>query len=352
MTERVYRQLHRFLVAVSAISIVGVMSTETEGTPEEDSEFVVPGAKVERVFDGNSHQVGFTEGPAVCSDGRVYFTDITPTYQKASQTPLGTLVSAIWVHDPSTGETTIIRLPSGMANGMVFDADCQLVAAEGADTGGRRITRTDLKSGRALMVAGTYKDLPFNSPNNLVVDERGRIYLTDPRYMGDEPVHHVMAVYRIDTDGSVHQVITDVEKPNGIAISPDQKTLYVADTGPADVKDQANIRSYDLDEAGAATFRELLIAFKPLRRPDGIAVDTAGNVWATVQDHNRDRTQRQQGITVYSPSGEEMAHIPLSDTPRNVTFARGEQANVLYITAGKSLYRTTVNVLGYHLPQN
>ena len=234
MAQRVFCLARIWLLATSmAIPFGGAMSADTESVPD-GSPVVLPAGEVELVFDGKPHHVGFTEGPSVSCDGRVFFTNITPTYQKASQTPTGTLVGAIWVYDPATSESTIFRSPSGMANGMVFDSDCRLLSAEGADTGGRRIVRTDLETGRAEMVAGAYKDLPFNSPNDLVVDERGRIYLTDPRYMGDETVHHGMAVYRIDTDGSVHQIITDVEKPNGIAISPDQKTLYVADTGPAD----------------------------------------------------------------------------------------------------------------------
>ena len=84
------------------------------------------------------------------------------------------------------------------------------------------------RTGKSDIIAGLYEGKPFNSPNDLTIDEQGRIYFTDPRYVGHEPVEQpVMGVYRIDTDGSVHLVIADSGKPNGIAVSPDQKTLYV-----------------------------------------------------------------------------------------------------------------------------
>ena len=164
----------------------------------------------------------FTEGPTVAPDGKVYFSDITFTHQTDMQ------AGHIMRYNPDTGKTTVFRSPSGMSNGMKFDAQGRLVIAEGADFGGRRITRTDMKTGKSDIIAGLYEGKPFNSPNDLTIDEQGRIYFTDPRYVGYEPVEQpVMGVYRIDTDGSVHLVIADSGKPNGIAVSPDQKTLYV-----------------------------------------------------------------------------------------------------------------------------
>src|SRR5262249_59465095 len=125
-------------------------------------------------------------------------------------------------------KTRICRWPSGMWNGLKFDADGNLLAAEGADFGGRRVTRTDMKTGKSYIIAGLFDDKPFNSPNDLTIDEKGRIYFSDPRYLGHEPIDQpVQAVYRIDPDGSVHRIITDAGKCNGVAVSPDQKTLYV-----------------------------------------------------------------------------------------------------------------------------
>ena len=127
----------------------------------QDSEF-------EEVF-SDAH---FTEGPTVAPDGKVYFSDITFTHQTDMQ------AGHIMRYNPDTGKTTVFRSPSGMSNGMKFDVQGRLVIAEGADFGGRRITRTDMKTGKSDIIAGLYEGKPFNSPNDLTIDEQGRIYFT------------------------------------------------------------------------------------------------------------------------------------------------------------------------------
>ena len=126
-----------------------------------------------------------------------------------------------------------------MSNGIKFDATGNMIAAEGADYGGRRVIKTDMKTGKSYIIAGLYEGKPFNSPNDITIDEKGRIYFSDPRYLGHEPIDQpVQAVYRIDTDGSIHRIITDAGKRNGVCISPDQKTLYVVgnDNGLVEVQ--------------------------------------------------------------------------------------------------------------------
>ena len=119
----------------------------------------------------------------------------------------------IWRFDPSTGKTSIFRSPSGMSNGIKFDVEGNMIVAEGADFGGRRITRTDWKSGKSYILAGLFEGRPFNSPNDVTIDEQGRIYFSDPRYMGHESIDQpVPAVYRIDPNGSIHRIITDAGK--------------------------------------------------------------------------------------------------------------------------------------------
>src|SRR6476660_3759965 len=185
---------------------------------------VPPDAKLEKVFDGG---LVLTEGVAVAPDGMVYFSDITFTHvSREKKQPIE--AGHIWKFDPKTGKATIFRSPSGMSNGLKFDANGDLIAAEGADFGGRRVTRTDMKTGKSYIIAGLFEGKPFNSPNDISIDEKGRIYFSDPRYLGHEPIDQpVQAVYRIDTDGTLHRIITDAGKCNGVAISPDQKTLYV-----------------------------------------------------------------------------------------------------------------------------
>jgi gluconolactonase len=306
----------------------------------QDPSIVAPGAKLERLF-GDGF---FTEGPAQAADGSVYFSDIT--FVKAS----GNQAGHIWRWDPRTATTTVFRSPSGMSNGIVFDVEGRMVVAEGAGFGGRRITRTDMKTGKSVILAGLFNGRPFNSPNDLVLDARGRVYFTDPRYSGYEPVEQpVQAVYRIDLDGRVSLIVADAAKPNGIAVSPDQATLYVAvhDDGslgelPAETRaapGRMALLAYDLAPDGSAKFRRTVVDFSPAG-PDGIGVDRDGNIYCAVQGE-------RQGIHVYSPAGKELAYIATPESPTNVKFGRGADKQTLFITAGKSLYRIRVERSGY-----
>jgi gluconolactonase len=318
---------------------------------------VPPDSKLELIFDGC---LVLSEGVAVAPDGLVYFSDITFTHvSRAANRPIE--AGHIWKFDPATGKTTIFRSPSGMSNGLKFDADGHLLAAEGADYGGRRVTRTDMKTGKSTIVAGLFDGKPFNAPNDITLDEKGRIYFSDPRYLGHEPLDQpIQAVYRIDADGSVHRIITDAGKPNGVAVSPDQKTLYVVSndngtTGIGRLKSEGNkvleptrkglmaLLAYDLAPDGSAKFRKTLVDYAPQDGPDGLVCDKNGNLYVAVRDETR------PGIVVYSPEGKELAYIK-TELPTNVGFGRGADSKMLYITAGRSLYRIKLNAEGYHLP--
>src|SRR5262249_10294168 len=148
--------------------------------------------------------------------------------------------------------------PSGRSNGLTFDAQGRLVACEGANTGGNRRVSITEKDGKVRTLADKYDGKRLNSPNDLVIDTKGRIYFSDPRYVGDEPreLDHE-SVYRIDPDGTVTRVVKDVEKPNGLAISPDMKTLYVAESnsGP---KGKRLLLAYPLKEDGSVGERKVL----------------------------------------------------------------------------------------------
>ena len=314
---------------------------------------VPPDAKLEKIFDGG---LVLTEGVAVAPDGTVYFSDITFThFSKEKKQPVE--AGHIWKLDPKTNKAEVFRSPSGMSNGLKFDADGNLLAAEGADQGGRRVTRTDMKTGKTYIVASEFEGKPLNSPNDITIDEKGRIYFSDPRYLGHEPIDQpVQAVYRVDTDGSIHRIITDAGKPNGVAISPDQKTLYVVsnDNGSTGIgrlddkkeptkKGTMTLMAYDLSADGTAKFRKTLVDYAPQDGPDGLVCDKAGNLFVAVRDVTK------PGIYVYTPDGKEIGYIK-TELPTNVGFGRGASANVLYITAGKSLYRIMVNTEGYQLP--
>src|SRR5882724_7080413 len=223
-------------------------------------------AKLEKVFDKG---MVLTEGVAVAPDGMVYFSDIT--FSHVSKEKTGAIEAGhIWKYDPKSGKTSIFRSPSGMSNGIKFDADGNMIVAEGADYGGRRVIRTDMKTGKSYILAALFEGRPLNSPNDIAIDEKGRIYFSDPRYLGHEPIDQpVQAVYRIDPNGKIHRIITDAGKPNGVVVSPDQKTLYVVsnDNGsfgigrlPKDAplyKGRMALLAYDLSPDGTAKYRKV-----------------------------------------------------------------------------------------------
>ena len=325
-----------------------------------DMPIVPTDAKVEKLFETKV----LTEGVCVALDGTVYFSEIT--FSHVARDAHGVIEAGhIWKFDPVTNKTTIFRSPSGMSNGIKFDASGNMIVAEGADYGGRRVTRTDMKTGRSYIIAGLFEGRPLNSPNDITIDEKGRIYFSDPRYLGHEPIDQsIQAVYRIDIDGTLHRIITNAGKPNGVAISPDQRTLYVVsnDNGSTAIerlekgkgtqadkvvtplrKGYMALMAYDLLADGTATFRKTLVDYAPYDGPDGLVVDKDGNLYVAVRAENR------PGIYVYSPEGKELAYIK-TEVPTNVGFGRGAEAKTLYITAGSSLYRIRLNREGYHLP--
>jgi len=307
-----------------------------------DPSILPSSANVELLFDSGF----FTEGPAVAPDGTVFFSDITFTSETDMQ------AGHIWQFNPHSNQINIFRSPSGMSNGIIFDAKGRMVVAEGADFGGRRITRTDMKTGKSEILAGLYKGLPFNSPNDLVIDKAGRIYFTDPRYFGHESIDQAcMGVYRIDTTGTVTLIISDIWKPNGIVISPDQQTLYVSyydDESSASssimrnhLKRGRGVLAYDLSSDGSVQYSELLVGVAPKEGVDGMTIDAEGNLYITAGPPN--------GIYIYSPKGKRIGYIPTTQFATNATFGVGPSAKMLYITAGQGLYHIKLNIAGFHV---
>ena len=333
-----------------SLALLLIAATHTHAQPA--TTIVPKDAKLEKLFDAG---VVLTEGCASALDGTIYFSDIT--FSHVSKDKRGFIEAGhIWKFDPTTKKTTIFRSPSGMSNGIKFDAEGNMIVAEGADFGGRRIIKTDMKTGKSYILAAEFEGRRFNSPNDITIDEKGRIYFSDPRYLGHEPIDQpVQAVYRIDPDGKVSRIITDAGKPNGVCVSPDQKTLYVVsnDNGiwamerfPKDAparKGLMALQAYDLAADGTAKFRKILVDYAPQDGPDGLCADKEGNLYVAVRDVTR------PGIYVYSPEGKELAYIK-TEVPTNVGFGRGAEASTLYITAGQSLYRIRLNKEGYQLP--
>jgi len=285
-----------------------------------DDDTIVPaGAKQEKLLSEGE----FTEGPAYGPDGCIYFSDIGNRIMK---------------FDPATKKTTEYRKPSGRANGLDFDLQGRLVAAEGANTGGnRRVTVTE-KDGTIRVLADRWKDKRFNSPNDLTIDLKGRIYFTDPRYVGNEKREiDTESVYRIDPDGTVTQIISDVKKPNGIILSPDMKTLYLAESNPGGPQ---QLLSYPLNEDGSVGKKKLLYDFGKGRGIDGMCIDKKGNIYGAAGQG------QTGGVYVFNSEGKRLAFIPVPEDPSNCVFG-GKDRKMLYITAGRSLYRIPVGIEGF-----
>ena len=357
----------RSIFTLAVLALVGLAPTPPAlavdpgfPPPTGDSSVVPSGARLDRIFDGGCI---LTEGVAAGHDGMIYFSDIT--FSKFCKDPSGKYIQAgnIWRYDPRTNEASIYRSPSGMSNGLKFDRDGNMIAALGADYGGRMLVKTDMKSGRSWILTGLFEGRPYNALNDISIDEQGRIYFTDPRYLGHEPIVQAgVAAYRLDPDGSVHRIATDCGKCNGILVSPDQKRLYIVSNdngwwefqnlkeGEKTLQGTHALFVYDLASDGTVSNRRFFKDYSKDRTPacagpDGVVADEEGNPWVV------ERCEHRPGVTVYAPDGRELAHISTGkELPTNLGFGRGADANLLYLTSGKSVYKIRVGKKGYQLP--
>lgn len=280
----------------------------------------------------------FTEGPAAAPSGEIYFTDIG---------------NRILRFDPRTSKVEGYREPSGRANGLAFDPLGRLIACEGAWAGNRRISITE-KDGTVRTLAEAFEGKRFNSPNDLAIDSKGNVFFTDPRYAGEEKRElDFEGVFRVTPEGKVTLATKAVEKPNGILVSPDGKTVYVSDSNSV-THGKRQLVSFVLRDDGTLTDKKVLYDFGLGRGIDGMTLDVDGNLYATAGK------EELAGIYVFSPVGKPLAFLPLPGDPTNCEFGRGDDAKSLYITARAprpqkegmprkyALYRTTLAKAGYH----
>jgi len=304
------------------VSLLVLLAVTASG---QAADLIPKDAKAEKVGSGCK----FTEGPAGDADGNLFFSD-SPNNRIMVLRPDGKL--DVWDKD------------SKSANGMCFDAQGRLVVCC-SQLGARAVLRHE-KDGKRTVLADQYQGQRFNAPNDLTFDKQGRIYFTDPCY-GNKPKDGIekFAVYRINAErgeplpGKVTKVIDDVVRPNGVCISPDNKTLYVADSNPGKQGPHLLV-AYDVGGDGSCKRRTVLWDFKEGRGIDGMRCDTAGNIWATAG------TGDKTGVYVFSPQGEQLGFLQTPETATNCTFG-GKDLKTLYITAGTSLYKVRVNAVGF-----
>jgi len=279
--------------------------------------------------------VAFTEGPTVDREGNVYFTEITT--QRIMK--LGT-----------NGLLSTYREKSNAANGLLLDPEGRLIACEGGElerpgvkvAGSPRVTRTDLKTGKIEVLADNYQGKSFTAPNDVTIDSKGRLYFTD--LIG-------VAVYRLDGPGKLERILAapDIQRPNGIQISPDDRKLYLIEANGAQGGARM-IRSYDLQPNGTVTNMKVHYNFYPGRSADGMSIDTQGNLWASAGLNQLRGTSEtldtKAGVHVISPEGKLIQFIPIpEDTITNNAFG-GPDMKTLYITAGKNLYKIRTEIAG------
>ncbi|MBX6312339.1 MAG: SMP-30/gluconolactonase/LRE family protein [Isosphaeraceae bacterium] len=336
--------MRRITAGIASLLAVGAGSLRAE-EPSDLSKAPPPaGLLAPQAVPVVAARVSFLEGPAVDAEGNLFFSDLIGN-RILKMTP--------------DGAVSTFRTDSGRTNGNTFDAQGRLISCEGAEQGPggrRRIVRTDLKTGEVTVLTDRYEGKRYNSPNDVCVDTKGRIWFTDPFYGDDRSALELdaEAVYRIDPDGRVTRVVSQpqIERPNGITITPDARTLYVIDSHSRPGGNR-KVWAFSVSEDGRLGDQRLVFDFGRGRGGDGMRLDEHGNLWVAagiMLPRNAGETADvPPGIYVVSPQGKLLGRIPIpEDVITNLAFG-GPQRKTLYVTAGKAIFRVPLAVSGYAL---
>jgi gluconolactonase len=255
------------------------------------------------------------------------------------------------------GKFSLWRKKAG-TNGLLFDKEQRLICCEPAQ---RRVTRIDT-DGNLVVLTDKYNRQRYNQPNDVTVDSQGRIYFTDPCYgdrkhmeLTDQTGRKVEGVYRIDRDGTVTRLTgpDEVDRPNGIRASANDKYLYIADNNNNAVGGARKLWRFDLKADGSLdlTSRKLLFDWGKSRGPDGIKMDVKGRLYVAggLNKANlpAETADNKGGIYVFSPEGKLLHFLHIDrDEVTNCAFG-GDDAKTLYITAGGTLWKIRTTTAGY-----
>ena len=296
------------------------------------AKYKIQSAAVERLWTG----ARWAEGPVWFGDGRyLLFSDI----------PNNRMLR--WLED--TGEISVFRSPSNYSNGNCRDRQGRLLTCEHDS---RRLTRTE-HDGAITVLMDRYQGKPLNAPNDLAVHSDGAIWFTDPgygimsNYEGHKAGFELPAnVYRLDPNTrEVTVVVGDMDKPNGICFSPDEKKLYIVDTGePKHAGDPRPIRVYDVENGMRLKNGRTFVNMAP-GTSDGIRCDVDGNIWSAAGWAG----EGFSGVHVFAPDSTLIGRIHLPETCANLCFG-GAKKNRLFMAASQSLYAVYVGTEGAQQP--
>ena len=283
-------------------------------------------AAVEQVADGFQ----FIEGPVWvggAEDGHLLFSDIPgdTVYRWSQADGTSVFLNPVFLPELETNG-------QGGSNGLTLDLEGRVVLCE---HGNRRLARVE-EDGSRTTLADRYEGNRLNSPNDVVFHSSGAAFFTDPPYGLASPEAAELdwnGVYRLDPDGTVHLLADGQTRPNGIGLSPDERTLYVANSDG----EARQWMSYPVDDGldlGEGTVLLDLTDSDDAGVPDGFAVDSAGNLWASGPG----------GIVVIGPEGDHLGTVGLPEQPANAAF--GNDGRTLYMTAQTGLYRIDTLVAG------
>ncbi len=280
-------------------------------------------ATVERLHTG----CRWSEGPVWFGDGRYLLWSDLPNER-------------IMKWDESSETASVYRNNSNISNGNTRDRQGRLLSCEHAS---RRVTRTEY-DGSITVIADSFEGKRLNSPNDIIVKSDGSIWFTDPPfgllgwYEGAPAEQELPTnIYRVDPiSGKIEAVCTTVERPNGLCFSPDEKLLYVVESGAT----PRRIRLFDVSGDGRLTNDRVFKTAEPGGSPDGFRCDEEGNLWA-----GWGMGEGLDGVRIFAPDATQIGHIHLPERCANLCFG-GAKRNRLYMAASHSLYALYVNVRG------
>jgi gluconolactonase len=292
--------------------------------------YKIGNAAIERIATG----FRWAEGPVYVRDGG---------YLLWSDIPNNRIMR--WSEDD--GHVSVFRYPSNYANGNTRDREGRLVTCE---HDARRVTRTE-HDGTITVILDKFNGKPLNAPNDIVVAADGAIWFTDPGYgiLGNYEGHKADLqlppnVYRVDKTGRATVVTDALARPNGIAFSPDEKKLYIIDSGLTGAGGHSNIRVFDVNGEKISNGKVFVSNFGT-GNTDGMRLDVDGNVWCSMGNG----APQEDGVRCYTPGGDLIGKIHLPETCANLTFG-GKKKNRLFMTASTSVYAVYVETVGAMVP--